>query len=76
MRLNRPLKYSEAQSVNFTLSPTPSYLAALNKTTDDTTDVLHIRVDIIDANDNPHHNFKRDELIALLDFHLAERKGG
>jgi NAD(P)-dependent dehydrogenase (short-subunit alcohol dehydrogenase family) len=29
---------------------------------------------LLDANDSPHHNFNRDELVALLDRHLAERR--
>jgi len=29
---------------------------------------------LLDANDNPQHNFSRDELVALLDRHLAERR--
>lgn len=29
---------------------------------------------LLDENDNPQHNYSRDELIALLDKHLAERK--
>ncbi|MFN8434384.1 MAG: SDR family oxidoreductase [Anaerolineales bacterium] len=29
---------------------------------------------LLDENDNPQHNYSRDELIALLDRHLTERK--
>jgi NAD(P)-dependent dehydrogenase (short-subunit alcohol dehydrogenase family) len=29
---------------------------------------------LLDENDNPQHNYSREELIALLDQHLAERK--
>lgn len=29
---------------------------------------------LLDENDNPQHNYSREELIALLDKHLAERK--
>jgi len=29
---------------------------------------------LLDENDNPQHNYSRDELIAILDLHLAERK--
>ncbi len=31
---------------------------------------------LLDENDNPQHNYSRQELIALLDRHLAQRSGG
>ncbi len=31
---------------------------------------------LLDENDNPKHNYSREQLIALLDRHMAERAGG
>jgi NAD(P)-dependent dehydrogenase (short-subunit alcohol dehydrogenase family) len=31
---------------------------------------------LLDENDNPKHNYSRDELVRLLDRHMAERAGG
>jgi hypothetical protein len=28
---------------------------------------------LLDENDNPKHNYSRDDLVALLDRHMAER---
>jgi hypothetical protein len=28
---------------------------------------------LLDENDNPRHNYSRDELVRLLDQHMAER---
>jgi hypothetical protein len=30
---------------------------------------------LLDENDNPQHNYSRDELVALLDRHVSERAG-
>jgi NAD(P)-dependent dehydrogenase (short-subunit alcohol dehydrogenase family) len=38
--------------------------------------VIHALIEkLLDENDNPHHSYTRDELVALLDRHISERGG-
>jgi len=37
--------------------------------------VIHALIEkLLDENDNPQHNYTRDELVALLDQHLNNRR--
>jgi NAD(P)-dependent dehydrogenase (short-subunit alcohol dehydrogenase family) len=57
----------------FSPQPKPRYLVGTKWEGDRVLSALMSK--LLDENDNPNHNYSRDELVALLDQHLAARSG-
>jgi len=56
----------------FSPAPKPHYLVGTKWEGDRVINALFAK--LLDENDNPKHNYSREQLVALLDQHIAERK--